>query len=140
MKDGWPKVVRGATTGALVCAALQYICNEAEVARVKYVSSTLPVNRRTDEVPTPSATAQGDFGLPAASGTDVALPAGDRTSQPAPPVKSFSERFFDRFDIFQKIPDDQYLSMLKRKRDGCLSRMDELRALIEEEKERKRGQ
>lgn len=131
--------MRGATTGALVCAALQYLCNEAEVARVKYVSSTLPVNRNNDEAPIPTTTAQGDAGLPAASNTEMALPAGGRTSQPAPPAKSFSERFFDRFEIFQKIPDDQYLSMLKRKRDGCLSRMDELRALIEEEK-RKRGQ
>jgi hypothetical protein len=56
---------------------------------------------------------------------------------PAEPVKPLSERIFDRLGLFKKISDEDYLRMMKAKRDSYLSQIRNLEEYIAREKEQK---
>lgn len=101
-------IVPGVTTGGFVCAVLQMLYNEAEVARVKYIIRNLP-----------SAPVSG-----------VSPP-----QSPAQPSKPLSERILNALG-FEKISDEVYLERLKRTRDESLRRIAELEGELEEERRR----
>jgi hypothetical protein len=56
---------------------------------------------------------------------------------PPEPVKPLSERIFDRLGLFKKISDEDYLRMMKAKRDSCLAQIRNLEEHIAQEKEQK---
>jgi hypothetical protein len=135
--------VPGFTTASLVCLGAQYIFNELDVARVKYISrhgtavapTTSPVSNTATLVPSPPH----HEGSPKVMETsNVAMPVTIEPTE-ATVTKPVSERIFDKLGgLFSKISDDQYLEMLKQKRDGYLARIEQLKAQLEAEEEEKR--
>jgi hypothetical protein len=63
-----------------------------------------------------------------------ALPSVPRIVESAKP---FSERILDRLGLFKKITDEDYLSMMKAKRDNVLVQVRALEAQIAEERAQK---
>jgi hypothetical protein len=88
----------GATTGSLVCLAIQAAMNEIQIYRSR---------RHSEE---------------------------DYTPVVATESKPWSERVLDRFGMFNRITDEQYLHMLKTKRSRILDQIYRLEATIEKEK------
>ena len=105
-EGGLPRLIPGATTTGLICAALQLAANEAHIQHVKFVS------RRSEET------------------ESVQI-----TSQPAEPKRPFSERIFDALGM-SRVSDEDYLKLLKHKREGYLRRI----AVLEAERAKAREQ
>jgi hypothetical protein len=128
-------VAPGLSTGMAVCTLVQYLFNEAEVARVRYVLRTLEFDGAKPFLVTPilhhlsqdPSTARGGDSLPMRATMSPAV-----ADLPAVPKKPLSERIMDRF--FSKVSDEEYLAKLKRKRDAHLARIEVLKAQVEAEK------
>lgn len=108
----------GLSTGGFVCALLQLVYNEVQVARVKYVSKHL-TDSQVVHAPTPQ------------DARPVAPPP-----LPREPQKPLSERILTTLG-FQRLPDDTYLEKLKRSRDEHLRRITELEREVEAERHSK---
>lgn len=88
----------GATTGSLVCLAIQAAVNEIQIYRSRRYSA------------------------------EDSLPVVDTEAKP------WSERVLDRFGMFNRITDEQFLHMLKTKRSRIVDQIHRLEATIEKEK------
>ncbi|KAI0957944.1 hypothetical protein AcW1_006170 [Taiwanofungus camphoratus] len=112
-KRGRPGIIPGITTAGLVCTFLQLAYNELGIARIKYVSKKMQESSSVTP-PEPS--------------TFPSTPPFDKNTDLEPP-RPVIDRILTYLG-FHKLSGDEYLDMMKRKRDGYLRRIAEL----EEEK------
>lgn len=115
LAGGRPGILPGASTAAIVCTVLQLVYNELGVARVKYVSRMMQ-----NASPQPSKQV-GTDSTPALAALVPAVVSSDSET----PKRPMSERILTALG-FHKISDDDYIAMMKRKRDGYLRRIAEL--------------
>lgn len=117
----------GASTGAIICTLLQIGVNEFDVARVRYLSRLQSAHSESTTPSTRPPSAEEPLDQP-------------QLVSPPEPKQPLSERILDRMGLFGKISDEEYLEMMKKKRDGYLVRMEHLRHQLEAEKAEKEFQ
>lgn len=118
-KRGRAGIAPGVTTAALICTFLQLVYNELGIMRIKYVSNKLQ--------------SSGDM-VPAQT-LPPTTPAPPRVRIDHEPPRPMMERILTALG-FHQIPDQEFLAMMKRKRDGYLQRIAELEKDIEEQKQK----
>ncbi|KAH9952116.1 hypothetical protein B0H21DRAFT_14850 [Amylocystis lapponica] len=111
-KRGRPGIVPGVTTATLVCTFLQLAYNELGITRIKYISRILQSSQTSPS----GATGQDN------TSTSMAPP---RTRIDSEPPRPRMERILTFLGLHQ-IPDEEYLAMMQKKRDGYLRRIAEL--------------
>ncbi|OBZ69244.1 hypothetical protein A0H81_10779 [Grifola frondosa] len=114
-KRGRAGIVPGATTAGLLCTILQLAYNELGIMRVKYVTKVMQKPEQSLDDFSPHSS----VGHPISSST--------------PPKKPLGERILTSLG-FKQISDEEYLQMIKRKRDGLLRKIAELETEVEVER------
>ncbi|KAF8635498.1 hypothetical protein AX17_003888 [Amanita inopinata Kibby_2008] len=112
-KAGRRAIIPGAMTVGAICIVLQYAFNEADIARLKYLSRRQSTDQELQINATPSPE-QELF-----------------TPEPSPP---FMQRMMSTIGI-QKISDDEYLERMKKMREIHLRRIAELEKELESDSE-----
>lgn len=91
-------LVPGVVTASLVCTLIQYLSNEASIARIKFVARAEP------QILNPPSPA-------------IYTPPPAPSLSPPPPARSFSQRVMDAMTVIapvKRLTDEEYLALMEK--------------------------